>query len=348
MKILVTGSAGFIGFHLVNKLIALGHKVVGIDSINDYYDVNLKLGRLKSVGVMEVVNYNQPIQSETNAGYRFLKLLLEDKDNILALFEHEKFDVVVNLAAQAGVRYSIENPYVYVESNVVGFINILEGCRNSKVSNLIYASTSSVYGLNTEMPLNTHHAADHPITLYSATKKANEMMAHAYSHLYNIPTTALRFFTVYGPWGRPDMALFLFTKAILANQPINVFNNGDMIRDFTYVDDIVESISRLCYQPATPNPGWDGSNPDPATSSAPYKVYNIGSSQPVTLIAYIEALEEALGKKAIKNLMPIQMGDVPATHANVTDLINAIDFKPQTSIKEGVKSFTNWYLDYYC
>lgn len=348
MKILVTGAAGFIGFHLVNKLILQGHEVVGLDCINDYYEVGLKYSRLEKTGIIaNEIDYNVFVQSSSFPAYRFIKLKLEDKDNILTLFEKECFDVVVNLAGQAGVRHSINNPYVYVESNVVGFLNILEGSRHTKVGNFIYASTSSIYGLNSSMPLNTSQSTEHQVSLYAATKKANEMMAHSYSHLYNMPTTGLRFFTVYGPWGRPDMALFLFSKAIVAGEPINVFNNGDMIRDFTYVDDIVESVARLCNKPAQPNLNWDANHPDPSSSSAPYKIYNIGNSQPVKLIDYIDALEAALGKKAIKNMMPMQMGDVLATHADVSDLMNAVNFKPQTDIRDGVKAFADWYLGYY-
>ena len=348
MKIFVTGSAGFIGYHLVSKLLSLGHEVIGLDNINDYYDVEIKFARLNLTGIKrEEIKEGRLINSVTYSNYKFIKLNLEDKDLILDLFSTQKFDVVVNLAAQAGVRYSIKNPYSYTSSNIVGFMNILEGARHNQVSNLIYASTSSVYGLNTSSPLNTHESANHPMTLYAASKKANEMMAHSYSHLYNLPTTGLRFFTVYGPWGRPDMALFLFTKAILNGEKLNVFNYGKMIRDFTYVDDIVESISRLCLKPATPNPNWNSQCPDPATSSSPYKIFNIGNSNPVKLINYIETIEEILGKKAELNFLPMQMGDVPENHADVNDLINEINFKPNTTIKHGVNEFVKWYIDFY-
>lgn len=348
MKILVTGTAGFIGFHLATLLLKQNHDVVGLDNINDYYDVEIKYARLKMNGIVrEDIKEGNLINSNTYNNYRFIKLNLEDKDAILNLFANEKFDVVVNLAAQAGVRYSIQNPYIYTSSNIIGFMNLLEGARHNKVSNFIYASTSSVYGLNKQSPLNTHFAADHPMTLYAATKKANEMMAHSYSHLYDLPTTGLRFFTVYGPWGRPDMALFLFTKAILNGEPIDVFNNGDMIRDFTYVDDIVESISRLCLKPAAANSRWDAKFPDPATSSAPYKLFNIGNSSPVKLIKYIETIEETVGKKAKMNFLPMQLGDVPETYADVSDLVNEIDFQPKTTISHGISEFVKWYISFF-
>lgn len=348
MKILVTGTAGFIGFHLAKRLLEEGNTVIGLDCINNYYDVRIKYGRLKITGIVEDdIKEGELIQSSVYHNYKFIKLELENRNGIMHLFNTEKFDVVVNLAAQAGVRYSIENPYVYVNSNVIGFLNILEGCRNTKVKNFIYASTSSVYGLNTEMPLHPHQTTDHPMSLYAATKKANEVIAHSYSHLYNLPTTGLRFFTVYGPWGRPDMALFLFTKAILEGNVINVFNNGEMIRDFTYVGDIVESITRLCSKPATPNPAWDGKRPDTATSTAPYRIFNIGNSDPVKLIDYIKALENNLGKKASMNLMSMQPGDVSKTHADVTDLIKWVNFKPQTTIHTGIKIFVDWYFDFF-
>ncbi len=348
MKILITGTAGFIGFHLANKLILLGNDVIGLDNINDYYDINVKYGRLSEVGIrFEDIEYGKLIQSKYFINYKFIKLNLEDTSNVLELFHTEKFEVVINLAAQAGVRYSIENPNIYVESNLVGFVNILEGCRHNNVLNLIYASTSSVYGLNEKMPLSPHDSTEHPMSLYAATKKANEMMAHCYSHLYGLPTTGLRFFTVYGPWGRPDMALFLFTDAILAGKPINVFNNGDMVRDFTYVGDIVESISRLCNKPATINIDWIGCQPDAATSACPYRIFNIGNSNPIKLIDYINALELALGQKAKINLMPMQLGDVPKTHADTQDLYNWIEYSPETSIHEGIQEFVIWYRSFY-
>ncbi|MBF8964222.1 NAD-dependent epimerase [Pontibacter sp. FD36] len=347
MKILVTGAAGFIGFHLSLKLAKLGFEVIGIDSINDYYDVQLKYERLKQAGISSIRKDLESSQSVIYRNYKFFKINLEAKDDIGQLFESEKFDVVINLAAQAGVRYSLENPYAYAESNLVGFLNILEGCRSNKVKQLIYASSSSVYGLNSSLPFFEEQSTEHPVSLYAATKKANEMMAHSYSHLYNLPTTALRFFTVYGPWGRPDMAMFLFTKAILEGKPIKVFNNGDMLRDFTYVEDVVESISRLINKPASADRTWSSIAPKTDTSSAPYRVFNIGNSNPIKLMDYIEALEDALGIKAIKHMLPIQPGDVLATHANTEKLVSAIDYKPKTSVKDGVKKFVDWYLAFY-
>ncbi|MFL1994907.1 NAD-dependent epimerase [Lysinibacillus irui] len=332
MKILVTGAAGFIGSHLSKNLLEKGYTVIGIDNMNDYYEVTLKQSRL---GFLE------------NTNFFFEKTDLEDQKKIKEIFNKYSPDVVVNLAAQAGVRYSIENPKAYIDSNIVGFANILEECRQHKVEQLIYASSSSVYGANESYPFSVHDNIDHPLSLYAATKKANELMAHTYSNLFNLPTTGLRFFTVYGPWGRPDMALFKFTKNIIENKPIDVYNNGDMLRDFTYVDDIVEAITRLVQKPAQPNKEWSGKKPDPATSFAPYKVYNIGNNSPVKLLDFIDAIEEKLGKKAIKNLMPLQPGDVPATYANVDDLYRDIEFKPKTSIKTGVSKFIDWYLDYY-
>ncbi|BCG48520.1 UDP-glucuronate 5'-epimerase [Citrifermentans bremense] len=332
-KILVTGAAGFIGYHLSEKLLAKGCEVVGLDNVNDYYDVTLKEGRLSRL--------------EGKPGFRFLRMNLEDREGIKELFAAEKFDSAVNLAAQAGVRYSIQNPYVYIDSNLSGFINILEGCRHNKVKHLVYASSSSVYGANTSMPFSVHHNVDHPVSLYAATKKANELMAHTYSSLYGLPTTGLRFFTVYGPWGRPDMALFLFTKAILEGKPIDVFNYGKMQRDFTFVDDIVEGISRVIDSVPPGDPGWSGANPDPGTSYAPYKIYNIGNNNPVELLRFIEVLEKALGKEAQKNLLPIQAGDVPATYADVDDLMRDVGFKPATSIEEGIGRFVAWYREFY-
>jgi len=332
MKILLTGSAGFIGFNLTKKLLSLNHSVIGIDNLNDYYDVSLKENRLKEIN---------------DNNFSLYQIDLENREALNVVFESEKPDVVINLAAQAGVRYSLENPHAYIESNIVGFVNILEACRHNNVDQLIYASSSSVYGANTSLPFATSDNIDHPLSLYAATKKANELMAHTYSSLYGIPTTGLRFFTVYGPWGRPDMALFKFTKNIIEGKPIDVYNNGDMMRDFTFVDDIVEAISRLVEKKAKPNPEWSGKNPDPSSSYAPYKVYNIGNNSPVSLMEFIEAIEEKIGKKAIKNYMPLQAGDVPATYANVEDLYRDIDFRPQTSIKDGVGMFVDWYIDYY-
>ncbi len=332
-KILVTGAAGFIGFHLSQRLISRGDEVVGLDNLNNYYDVTLKKDRLAQI--------------EGKSGFSFHQLDLGDREGIANLFTEQSFDVVVNLAAQAGVRYSIKNPHAYIDSNIVGFTNILEGCRHSQVKHLVYASSSSVYGANTKMPFSVHNNVDHPISLYAASKKANELMAHTYSHLYNLPTTGLRFFTVYGPWGRPDMALFLFTKAILSGQPIDVFNYGKMRRDFTYIDDIVEGVIRVIDNIPQPNPDWSADAPDPGTSKAPYKVYNIGNNQPVELMRFIEVLEDCLGKKANKNMLPIQMGDVPATYADVDNLIKDIDFKPNTPIETGIECFVNWYNSYY-
>lgn len=332
MKILITGAAGFIGFNLSQKILANGHSVIGIDNLNDYYEVSLKKNRLKQID---------------NDNFKLYRIDLENREALNAVFETEKPDVVINLAAQAGVRYSLENPHAYIDSNIVGFMNILEGCRHHEVEQLIYASSSSVYGANTSLPFSTSDNIDHPLSLYAATKKANELMAHTYSSLYNIPTTGLRFFTVYGPWGRPDMALFKFTKNIIEGKPIDVYNNGDMMRDFTFVDDIVESISRLVEKKAEKNPDWNGKNPDPSSSYAPYKVYNIGNNSPVNLMEFIEAIEEKVGKKAIKNFMPLQAGDVPATYADVEDLYKNIEFRPETSIKDGVGKFVDWYIDYY-
>ena len=330
---MVTGAAGFIGFHLCSRLLEEEDEVIGIDNLNDYYDVALKKARLTHL--------------ESKKNFRFVKLSLEEKEGILALFNSEKFDVVVNLAAQAGVRYSLINPYAYLDSNIHGFLNILEGCRHTKVKHLVFASSSSVYGLNTSMPFSVHQNVDHPISLYGVTKKANELMAHSYSYLFGIPTTGLRFFTVYGPWGRPDMALFLFTKAILENRPIDVYNFGNMERDFTYVDDIIEGVIRVMKKVPDPNPQWSSENPDPATSAAPYKLYNIGNNSPVKLLYLIEVLEKCLRKKAKKNFSPLQPGDVPATFADVENLIKDVDFKPGTPIEEGVEKFVDWYQGYY-
>jgi UDP-glucuronate 4-epimerase len=331
MKVLITGTAGFIGFHLAERLIEEGYEVVGLDIINDYYDVNLKLNRLKEHGIAPQMK--KVVQSIKHPNYCFLQMDLADHDEVVNFMIEEKFDYVVNLAAQAGVRYSLENPRAYTHSNIDGFLSILEGARHSQVKHLIFASTSSVYGLNTEMPLSEDQKTDRPMALYAATKKANELMAHSYAHLFNVPCTGLRFFTVYGPWGRPDMALFLFAEAILKDEPINVFNHGKMIRDFTYVDDIVESIYRLIPKPAIEN-----------EDKVPFQVFNIGNSSPVELMEYIEALEKALGKTAKKNFMDIQAGDVPATHANVRMLEEYVNFKPKTSVEEGIVKFVNWYI----
>jgi UDP-glucuronate 4-epimerase len=348
MKILITGTAGFIGFHLASKLLKRGDEVIGLDSINDYYDVNLKYNRLLEHGInKQDISYNQLVQSKLFSNYSFIQLQLEDKENLNKLFSGQKFDAVVNLAAQAGVRYSLTNPDAYIDSNIVGFINILEACRHYHVNNLAYASSSSVYGLNEETPFSTSHNVDHPVSLYAASKKSNELMAHVYSHLFNISTTGLRFFTVYGPWGRPDMALFIFTKSILENKPIDVFNNGNMIRDFTYVDDIVEGITRVIDNPASGNKNWTGKKPEPSNSKAPYQVYNIGNNSPVNLMDFISAIEKELGITATKNLMPIQAGDVPATFANVNDLVENLGYKPNTTIQEGIHQFIKWYRSYF-
>jgi len=348
MKILITGTAGFIGFHLANYLIKRGDEVVGLDSINDYYDVNLKYNRLQTVGInKENIEYNKLVSSSKHANYSFIQLQLEDKENLEKLFSGQQFDKVCNLAAQAGVRYSLTNPDAYLNSNIVGFLNILECCRHNKVKHLAYASSSSVYGLNGKSPFATSDNVDHPISLYAASKKSNELMAHTYSHLFKVPTTGLRFFTVYGPWGRPDMALFLFTKAILENKPIQVFNNGNMVRDFTYIADIVEGVVRVIDNPPAGNPLWDAAHPDPSTSTAPYKVYNIGNNNPVRLMDFIEAIEEALGKKAEKQLLPMQPGDVASTCADVEDLVRDLHYKPDTKVGEGIKNFIEWYRAYY-
>lgn len=348
MKILITGTAGFIGFHLAIKLLEKGHSVVGIDSINDYYDLRVKYGRLEATGIHEdAIEYGKPIRSTVYDAYSFVKLQLEDRENLFRLFESERFDAVCNLAAQAGVRYSLTNPFAYIDANIVGFINILEACRHHDVKNLSYASSSSVYGLNEELPFSTSDNVDHPISLYAASKKSNELMAHTYSHLYGIATTGLRFFTVYGPWGRPDMALFLFTKAALEKRSIDVFNHGNMLRDFTYIDDIVEGVMRVIEHPAQPNPTWSGKTPDPSSSSAPYKIYNIGNNSPVKLMDFITAIETKLGTTIVKNMLPIQPGDVPATYADVDDLVEDLHYKPQTSIQDGINKFIDWYLEFF-
>jgi UDP-glucuronate 4-epimerase len=333
MKILITGAAGFIGYHLSRRLLERGEEVIGLDNLNDYYDVALKEARLSLL--------------KPYPRFRFIKASLEDRPTIERLFADEHFDMVVNMAAQAGVRYSLQNPHAYIDSNIVGFMNVLEGCRHNDVKHLVFASSSSVYGANTTVPFSVHHSADHPVSLYAATKKSNELMAHTYAHLFGLPVTGLRFFTVYGPWGRPDMAYFSFTKAILAGQTIDVFNHGQMQRDFTYIDDIVEGISRTMDHIPQPEPAWDAANPDPACSNAPYRLYNIGNNRPVELGNFIEVLEECLGRKVHKNMLPIQAGEVLVTSANVDDLMQAVGFKPTTPIKVGLQRFVEWYRDYY-
>lgn len=333
MRVLVTGTAGFIGNALAIRLLERGDEVVGLDNVNDYYDTQLKEARLARV-------HGYPQFKEARIG-------LEDRDAVNRLFASFKPQRVVNLAAQAGVRYSIKNPYAYADSNLIGFLNVLEGCRHHGVQHLVYASSSSVYGANTTIPFSVHHNADHPVSLYAATKKANELMAHTYSHLYSLPTTGLRFFTVYGPWGRPDMAYFSFTQKILANQPIDVFNCGNCQRDFTYIDDIVEGVIRTLDRTPTPNPNWDAKSPDAATSYAPYRLYNIGNNNPVELLYFIDVLEKALGKKAQRNLLPAQPGDVPTTFADVDDLVRDVGFQPSTSIEEGIERFVSWYRGFY-
>jgi UDP-glucuronate 4-epimerase len=347
-KVLVTGTAGFIGFHLTKRLIDEGIQVVGLDVINDYYDINLKYSRLNFLGINKnEIQQNKIVESKIHPNLNFIQSDLADHEFIVEFMKSESFDFVVNLAAQAGVRYSIENPLAYTHSNIDGFLSILEGARHSKVKHLVYASTSSVYGLNTAMPLKETTPTEHPMALYAATKKANEMMAHSYSHLFDLPTSGLRFFTVYGPWGRPDMALFLFAEAMRKGEPINVFNHGKMIRDFTYVDDIVESITRLMVKPPKRNNDWNGEDPKIDSSSAPYRIFNIGNGSPVELMRYIEAVESSLDLKGKYNMMDIQPGDVPATHADTTALEKYIGFKPQTTVEEGVSRFISWYKEYY-
>ena len=333
MKVLITGSAGFIGSQLALRLLDRGDEVIGIDNLNDYYDVSLKETRLARIS--------------SHDNFTEARISIEDRPAVEAVFAEHQPDRVVNLAAQAGVRYSLENPHSYVDSNIVGFMNILEGCRHNGVEHLVYASSSSVYGANTNMPFSIHNNVDHPLSMYAATKKANELMAHTYSHLYDLPTTGLRFFTVYGPWGRPDMALFLFTRKILAGEPIDVFNYGKHRRDFTYIDDIVEGVIRTLDRIAPPNPDWNGDTPDPGTSLAPYRLYNIGNNQPVELMHYIKVLEDCLGKKAEMNMLPLQPGDVPDTYADVQDLVADVDYKPETTVEDGIARFVKWYRDYY-
>ncbi|MEE9318910.1 MAG: NAD-dependent epimerase [Granulosicoccus sp.] len=333
MRILITGTAGFIGSALALKLLARGDEVIGVDNVNDYYDVNLKLARLEKV--------------TAHSGFTEVRGDIENRELMAEAFRKYQPQRVVNLAAQAGVRYSLENPYAYIDANILGFMNVLENCRHNKVEHLVYASSSSVYGSHTNMPFSVHESVDHPVSLYAATKKSNELMAHTYSHLFNLPTTGLRFFTVYGPWGRPDMALFLFARNILAGKPIDVFNYGKHKRDFTFIDDIVEGVIRALDKVAIGNPDWQSDSPDPATSAAPFRLYNIGNNQPVDLEHYIHVLEGCLGKKAEKNLLPLQPGDVPDTYADVSDLIRDVDYKPDTSVEDGIARFVDWYEDYY-
>lgn len=333
MSILITGAAGFIGAQLSKRLLEQGFEIIGIDNLNDYYDVNLKKARLT--------------QLKTQPHFRFIQLDLADRAGIAELFSQNKFKKVINLAAQAGVRYSIENPYAYVDSNILGFVNLLEGCRHHRIEHLVFASSSSVYGLNTKMPFSVHHNVDHPISLYAATKKSNELMAHTYAHLYGLPTTGLRFFTVYGPWGRPDMAYFKFTQAILKDQPIEVYNHGKMQRDFTYIDDIIEGVVRVLDRIPEPNLNWSSDSPDPGTSPAPYRLYNIGNNQPAELMYFIKTLEKALGKTAKMQMLPMQPGDVTATYADINDLEREIGFKPRTTIEEGIAHFVDWYRNDY-
>jgi UDP-glucuronate 4-epimerase len=333
MKVLVTGAAGFIGFHTASALLARGDEVVGIDNMNAYYDVRLKEARLA--------------QLEGRNGFHFIKLDIADRDGVAQLFKEERFDRVINLAAQAGVRYSIENPYAYIDSNIQGFINILEGCRHHSVGHCVFASSSSVYGANTHMPFSEGDSVDHPLSLYAATKKANELMAHTYAHLYGLPMTGLRFFTVYGPWGRPDMAAFIFTRKILAGEPIDVFSHGHHERDFTYIDDIVQGVVRTMDHVATPDPAWSPDAPNPATSRAPYRIYNIGNNSPIELSRFIATIEHATGRKAICNMLPEQPGDVPKTYADVDALAAAVGFKPATSIEDGIARFVKWYREFY-
>ncbi len=347
-KVLVTGAAGFIGFHLSHRLVELGYQVTGFDMINDYYDVELKYARLEQAGISrKTISFNQAVTSSQSPNYQFIQGQLEDREFLFELFANRGFDVVVNLAAQAGVRYSLTHPQVYIDSNITGFLNVLEACRHHPVANLIYASSSSVYGLNQQMPFQVSSNVDHPVSLYAASKKSNELMAHTYSHLFGVPTIGLRFFTVYGPWGRPDMALFIFTKAIMDGKPIHVFNHGRMERDFTYVDDIVGGIEKMVHKPPVADPAWDPELPDPAASSAPYRIYNIGNSNPVKLTHFIEILENRLGKTAEKELMPIQPGDVEKTWADVSALVRDYGYNPDTPVEVGIQKFVDWYRSYF-
>lgn len=348
MKVLITGSAGFIGNALAQKLLDRGDEVVGIDCINDYYDVNLKFGRLEDSGINRAdVTPGETVTSKQHPGYRFIQMALEDREELEKLFAAEKFDRVINIAAQAGVRYSLENPHAYASSNLMGFMNILECCRRNETGHLVYASSSSVYGLNESQPFSTRDNVDHPVSLYAASKKANELMAHSYSHLYSLPTTGLRFFTVYGPWGRPDMAPFLFTDAILRGRPIKVFNNGIMWRDFTYIDDIIEGVVRVTDRPPSGDPDWSGIKPRPDTSPAPYRIFNIGNSKPVKLMDFIETIERKIGREAEKIFMPMQPGDVMSTYADVTDLTEYTGYKPDTDLADGISAFIDWFRDFY-
>ncbi len=349
-KILITGTAGFIGFHLAERLARQfpDYEIIGLDNINDYYDVNLKFARLSESGINKnSISYNKPVQSQKYPNYKFIKLNLEDRENILSLFAKEKFNVVIHLAAQAGVRYSLQNPYTYVDSNITGFLNTLEGCRHNLPGHLLFASSSSVYGANRKMPFSVHDHTDHPLSLYGATKKANELMAHAYANLFDIPCTGLRFFTVYGPWGRPDMAMFLFARAIIEGKPIELFNYGRMKRDFTYIDDVVEAMVRLMDRPPEKDDTWNAGDPDPASSFCPYRLFNIGNNSPVEVSYVVELIERYLNRKAEKNLVPIQPGDVPATMADVNELWDFVSFKPSTKIEDGVKKFISWLIEYY-
>jgi UDP-glucuronate 4-epimerase len=347
-KILVTGTAGFIGFHMIKALAGEGRQVIGLDNINDYYDVDLKYARLAESGIQaSSLQYNRLVTSTVFPGYSFIKLDLDDRENLFNLFQQHSFDKVLNLAAQAGVRYSLTNPYAYLSSNLSGFLNILEACRHHQVKHLVYASSSSIYGLNTRMPFSVHYNADHPISLYAASKKSNELMAHTYSHLYGLPSTGLRFFTVYGPWGRPDMALYIFTRSIFEGRPIEVFNQGEMERDFTYIDDIVKGVNLVLDHPPEGMTNFDSDNPDPSGSPAPYRLYNIGKNQPVKLMDFIQAIEQATGKKAVKKMCPIQPGDVLKTWADVDDLVRDFNYAPKTSVKDGIYSFVTWFKSYY-
>jgi len=348
MKILITGTAGFIGYHLANRLLERGDDVLGLDSINDYYDVTLKRARLQDAGIpVEEIHYGKTVSSAIHPNYRFVQLRLEDQESLMELFRTEQFDAVCNLAAQAGVRYSLENPKAYLSANIDSFLHLLEACRAYPVQHLVYASSSSVYGLNEQVPFSTSHNVDHPVSLYAASKKSNELMAHTYSHLFRIPTTGLRFFTVYGPWGRPDMALFLFTDAILNDRPIKVFNHGKMQRDFTYVDDIVEGVLRVIDNAPEPATHWNPAQPDPGYSSAPYRIYNIGNNQPVQLMDFIAALERTLGRTAEKDMLPMQPGDVARTYADSSALMRDLGYQPDTSIEYGIQQFVDWYVRYY-
>jgi UDP-glucuronate 4-epimerase len=348
MKILVTGSAGFIGYHLVKALLNQGHDVTGIDNINEYYDASLKFSRLEDSGISaEQIEFGKLVESSSHERYKFIRLDLKDQQGLNKLFECGNFEVVCNLAAQAGVRYSLTNPQAYLDSNIQGFLNILECCRHHKIKHLVYASSSSVYGLNKKMPFSTHHNVDHPISLYAASKKSNELMAHTYSYLFGLPTTGLRFFTVYGPWGRPDMAIFLFTKAIMEGKPIHVFNNGNMKRDFTHVNDIIDGIMRIIAQPPCKSTGWNGESPDPASSSHPYQIFNIGRGKSIKLLDFIEQLEISTSMTAEKIYMPLQDGDVEETWADINDLKTSFGYNPQIDVKEGISSFVEWYKMYY-